>query len=277
MAPLALMATLIASSCVDDDFADGQFLCSPTGGTDECPPGMKCDASGRCRHPADPGDACTPKTCEELAPLCGTRDDGCGAILDCGCWPPLWCGGAGVTGECGCLPEQTVERFAGALYDDGTIGTVAWSDPESATLSDDARATADLADADVTNYLRAADFRFELPATAVVQGIELSVERSADVSDVVSDHEVRVAVDGALLPKVFVDGATWGSSDAVVGYGGETDLWDSAETITPALVNQTNFGVAIAATASGGAAQARVDSVRVKVYFANPTCPETRH
>lgn len=272
LSPL-LLAAVLAASCVDDDFTDGQFLCSPTGGADECPPGMKCDASGLCRHPAEPGDACVPDTCEALAPLCGTRGDGCGGVLDCGCEPPNWCSGGGVIGQCGCAPEQTVERAPSALYNDGTIGSVAWADAENAIASDDAAAVAALADGETSNYLRAADFRFELPPTAVVVGIEVVIERSADAADVIADHEVRVAVDGALLPKKFVDAASWSVTDATSSYGDATDLWDATETITPALVNQANFGVALAAKATGAAAEALVDSVRIKLHIENPTCP----
>ena len=47
----SVFAALLFSSCVvDESFSDGQFLCDPQGGADECPEGMKCSLDGRCRH-----------------------------------------------------------------------------------------------------------------------------------------------------------------------------------------------------------------------------------
>lgn len=266
---------LLALACVEEDFADGQFLCSPTGGADECPPGMSCGKDGLCRTPAKPSDAqCTPRSCESVSPLCGTLDDGCGGTLACGCWSPYTCGGAGVPGQCGCLPEQTLERSAGAFWSDATIGSVAWTDPANARLSDAAHAVAELGEGDVSHYLKAADFGFELPEGAVVLGVEIVIERSSsDAASTLEDHEVRLAVDGVLAPKIAAESDAWSETETDFAYGGAGDLWDLPE-IARQLVNQPNFGMALAVTSSKGSASARVDAIRIKVHVANPTCPD---
>jgi hypothetical protein len=45
---LALVGQLLA--CVSDDFADGQFLCDPEGGPEQCPDGLQCALDQRCRR-----------------------------------------------------------------------------------------------------------------------------------------------------------------------------------------------------------------------------------
>jgi hypothetical protein len=265
--------SLLATACVDDDFADGQFLCSPSGGADECPPDMTCGVDGRCRRAADP--ACKPLTCADLAPLCGERDDGCGNTIDCSqsCWPPLSCGGAGVVGECGCLPDQKLERIGSAFWNDATIGSVGWSNPELAGNADDAFATAKLGTTATSNYLKAADFGFKLASTSVVEGIEVVIDRSASSDTAISDHELRVALDGLFLPKVGQSSGPWPSTEAAASYGGMGELWDADSAITPALVNKANFGIALAVKTAGEAATAKVDSIRVRLFVTDPTCP----
>jgi hypothetical protein len=49
---------------------------------------------------------CVPLTCADLNKQCGQAGDGCGGVLDCGnCAPQETCGGGGVPGQCGGLPE----------------------------------------------------------------------------------------------------------------------------------------------------------------------------
>jgi hypothetical protein len=262
----------LAAACVDDDFADAQFLCHVGGGEDECPSGMVCNPDGRCRSPSA-ADGCIPRTCDQALPSCGSLDDGCGKTIQCGCWPPLSCGGAGIAGKCGCLPQQVIERSASAFWNDQSITGAAWSNPSNARKSDDGVASATLGVDEHSNYLKAAEFGFDLPSTAVVQGIELVVERSASAAAVVSDHEVRIAIDGVLQPKIDKKPEPWGTADSSETYGSSTELWE-ASGITPALINESNFGMALAVVSTGAGVSANVDSIRFRVHFANPTCPD---
>jgi hypothetical protein len=54
-------------------------------------------------------EPCVPRSCGELEAECGTVDEGCGVVVDCGtCTAPEICGGAGVANRCGepgvCVP-----------------------------------------------------------------------------------------------------------------------------------------------------------------------------
>jgi hypothetical protein len=81
------------------------------GGACVCPSGVICSASGCCPNASDECDAddqcCTPKTCADLPGQCGTLDDGCDGVIDCGgCPMGQTCGGGGVPNQCGCPPPQ---------------------------------------------------------------------------------------------------------------------------------------------------------------------------
>jgi hypothetical protein len=275
--PILLGACAFAAACVDDEFDEGQFLCAPGAGEQECPPGLSCAADGRCRKPASlPGDACVPKSCVSVAPACGALDNGCGGAMQCFCAPPDTCGGGGVLGRCGCAREQTADRAPGAFWNDATIGSIGWTEPSRARASDDAHAAApDIGLGEITNYLKAADFGFQLPSSSVIRGIQVLIERSSSGPATLVDHQVRVALDGKLLPHVAERPESWPAQDAVVGYGGETELWE-AEAVTPELVNRPNFGMALAVTGQGEQATAQVDQIRIRLFFTNPACPGSR-
>jgi parallel beta-helix repeat protein len=70
-------------------------------------------------------DVCEPSTCEALGAECGSIDDGCGTMLDCGsCTPPDTCG-AVTANQCDCLPTtcQAESKNCGEIPDgcDGTL------------------------------------------------------------------------------------------------------------------------------------------------------------
>ena len=63
------------------------------------------------------------------------------------------------------------------------VGANAWTDPGNIVASDDARATTSAKG--ITNYVVGSGFGFTIPAPAMIQGIQLDVERSANgVNDV---------------------------------------------------------------------------------------------
>ncbi len=272
--------SLFASACVDDRFDDGQFLCSPKAGNDECPPEMVCGDNGRCaRQPTAAGgggggDSCVPLSCEEVVPKCGAVSDGCGQLISCNCWPPLTCSGGGIIGECGCTHQQSITKNPNVLYDDATLGTVKWQDVDQCKKSDDVWATTStaMADKEISHYLKAADFGFALPDGALVTGVGIAVERSqGSGAGTLKDAEVRVLVKGQPLALVAKKTAAWDATDAVITYGGSAELWD-ATLIAATDVEKPDFGVAVAVTAAG-AATPRIDHIEVTVHFEDPACP----
>lgn len=73
---------------------------------DARPPDAGHDAGAK-PDAAAPRDAgCSPRDCASQGMRCGSIDDGCGHILNCGtCDWPNTCGGTGVVGQCGCQPK----------------------------------------------------------------------------------------------------------------------------------------------------------------------------
>ena len=287
LAIAALAAWVVASSCVvNASFDDAQFLCDPKGGSDECPEGMRCSLDGRCRHsPASPDGgggtggkdggndgSCFPTTCETLAPKCGDLDDGCGDTISCGCQAPFTCGGGSKQGECGCTKKQSQKRFADAIFEQKITGNVAWTNLNDAALSDDKWATAVLDASKTTHQLKASAFGFQLPDKAVILGVELAIERSAQGSaTALKDQDVRVLVKGAPLATNGAMPDAWPTTDAVATHGSATSLW-GATSISRADVMAPDFGALLTVTASA-AATSRVDAISITVHFEDPACP----
>jgi hypothetical protein len=118
-------------------------------------------------------------------------------------------------------------------------------------------------------------FGFAIPPTATILGIEVQINRGIsdiDPSSNVVDEEITLLKAGVSQPTNKANvllpwpvGAT-----TVEVYGGPTDLWGN--TWTPAQVNAIAFGVGIVARRfqlTGGNRFARVEDVRVRVYWSN--------
>ncbi len=67
----------------------------------------------------------------------------------------------------------------GTVVSDPGIGTLAWSSPGNAAASDDIKAFAPVGVAAPSQLLKATDFGFALPPTAVINGIEVLVEKNS--------------------------------------------------------------------------------------------------
>ena len=161
----------------------------------------------------------------------------------------------------------------GTVVSDGTVGTLAWSNPSYATSEDDVFSTV------VTSY-----------------------------RDGVYDNAVRIVKsNGTIGTTNLSEGTGWGYGDKV--YGSSSNLW--GETWSPADINDSDFGFAISvydgytsditeylkatnfsfsipdgATIDGievkvvreeenngpiGISYAKVDSIQIKVYYTEPT------
>lgn len=124
------------------------------------------------------------------------------------------------------------------------------------------------------DYLRVTDFGFEVPETAEVSGITVTVRRAANLAGVAFDAGVHLLVGGVMAEadRSRAESETWGSpAIESVEYGGAADSW--GETLTGAAVNAPNFGVALAAGYARkiGNARAYVDAVYMTVHY-RTTC-----
>lgn len=147
-----------------------------------------------------------------------------------------------------------------------------WTNPGNITASDSTYATVTLASTATSYYLQANTFGFSIPATATVNGVVVEVQKFATTAskNFMEDQTVSLMVGGTITGNNYATTATWPSTNSFVSYGGTADTWGLS--LTPAQVNATNFGAAIAATnvhTSGASSSltASVDYVRVTVYY----------
>jgi hypothetical protein len=159
-------------------------------------------------------------------------------------------------------------KAPGTMEDETGIGTVAWKNPANAEVSDGTYAEVALDEGEVSHYLRAKDFAFGLPEGVTVTGLVAAVEKSTygggkktmDAGVYIHTHAKPVGVNHA-SPDLWSY-----NTDTVTYYGGAEDTWGftGAAALTAADINDSRFGVAIAAKGKG---TARVDAVTLTVYY----------
>jgi hypothetical protein len=82
----------------------------------------------------------------------------------------------------------------GAVFNDVSFGTVAWTTPGNAAASDDAYAQS-APGGSSSNYLEATNFSLGVPASAIIQGIEVGIEKTASADlgpNFIVDSRVRI-------------------------------------------------------------------------------------
>jgi len=149
---------------------------------------------------------------------------------------------------------------------DSGIGTIPWPNPSNAQTSNDIYASVVLNVVESSNYLKATGFGFALPANAVVLGIVVEVERYASQGG--KDTSVKLVKNGVISGNDKADTVTaWPVADAYKSYGGVSDLWGLAWTVSD--INAADFGVAVAGqNASGLDGDALyIDHIRITVHY----------
>ncbi len=114
-----------------------------------------------------------------------------------------------------------------------------------------------------TQYLKATDFGFSLPGTAVVDGIEVLVERRSSAGSVL-DAAARIVKGGVVGASDRSMGGTWSTSDTVVTYGSNSDLWGETMDREPTSTPRASASRSPSTTAS---TRRGVDQIRIKVYY----------
>jgi hypothetical protein len=163
----------------------------------------------------------------------------------------------------------------GTTFAQGT-GIGPWTNPQNITANAGrAISTAFPNLDDRTDQLRGTNFGFNLPANAVIIGIELEVSRSTNgaANSNVVDYEIQLIKGGTVQPenKANLILAWPQGADVIETYGGPADLWNN--TWTAADINAANFGANLVARrfqVLGGNRVARVRSFQVNVYWSAP-------
>src|SRR6476660_8285530 len=101
------------------------------------------------------------------------------------------------------------------------IGTVAWTAPGGITAIGGGIASANLSSGAITNYLQGTNFGFAIPATSVINGIQLTImRRASSTSNGVSDSAVRLLKAGVPTGTNLAVGGVWPTSTTTQTYGG---------------------------------------------------------
>lgn len=162
-------------------------------------------------------------------------------------------------------PTSTGSNSAVGLYPFSNLTNIVGSDDSYAVITA-------LALGDISHYVTATNFGFAIPADATICGITLNIERRASgVLQQVKDYSVRIIKGGALgTENKARTSSVWPTSDTYATYGGTSDAW--SETWTPADINSSNFGSAIAVNLSGISAfpTARIDDINMVVSYQVP-------
>jgi len=162
----------------------------------------------------------------------------------------------------------------GTMANDTAVGTVAWTNPDNAKASDDHYAYFYVGSGSITtNYLKATNFGFSIPAGATVDGIKVEIEKMAwfvDNDNHASDNIVSIVkADGSIGSTNKANPSQWGdAADTYTEHGGATDKW--GETWTPTNINDSDFGVVISVDSDSLDSLgiiSYVDHIRIKVYY----------
>lgn len=122
-------------------------------------------------------------------------------------------------------------------------GATAWTNPQYITADDTNYTTA----AVPTDYLIASAFGFSIPTTATILGVTVKVNASETGTG--SSNYIPQLISAAtptLIGSAKSAVAVSGSTKVTSTNGGTADLWSA--TLTPAIVNDAGFGVAIWST-----------------------------
>mgnify|MGYP001611182468 CR=1 FL=1 len=160
----------------------------------------------------------------------------------------------------------TSATSGGTFANDATVGTIDWDTPSNASASDDTKASATLLLSEVSKYLKATNFGFNIPTGSTIRGIVVEVERSSALATTAEDNSISLVKGGTIEGDNKAAAGAWPTSDTYATYGSATDLWGltwSAEDI-----NLSTFGVAVAADATA-AATARIDHIRITVHYSD--------
>lgn len=125
-----------------------------------------------------------------------------------------------------------------------------------------------------TQCLYARNFGFSIPAGSIIQGIQVDVEKSAQLGANVQDNGIRLSKAGVEVGNNYMSAANWPSIDTYVSYGSCSDLWGTTWTATD--INDPNFGVYFASIDYSGncsfAFTSYIDHIRIRVCY-NPPLP----
>lgn len=166
-------------------------------------------------------------------------------------------------------------KYPTAAVDTGAGGNDAWTSTTNVFAVDGSSAVVNfIGGGDSSNYLKVTGFGFAIPTTAVIDGIQMEYLRSGSNAAVASIKALKASSPIGSEMADFAGDFYPSAGLAWFTYGGGTNLWGA--TWTPAEINNSGFGVQIAAFNTHGGGSASIDAVRITVYWhiANQDVPK---
>lgn len=166
----------------------------------------------------------------------------------------------------------STNSYAGGVVDNVSTGTVAWTNPQRVVgITNAIYATVGL-DNQVSHYLYATNYGFNIPISATINGIVVSPTRKCSNSGNLSrDNNLRLVTNGVINVTDRATTTPYTLTDVTEDHGGVADTWGIA--LSPDMVNSTGFGVAFASykIAPGSGVTISVDAIRITVYYTMPS------
>ena len=157
--------------------------------------------------------------------------------------------------------------YSGATFaNDTSIGGYAWANPGNAASSDDIKSiNAGLHINYISNYLKATNFSFSIPADATINGIKVDVEVQTNGN--VKDWSVKIVKGGVISGSEMAPGNNLTASDVYYSFGGTNSLWGLSWDFGD--INANNFGVVYCVKNwnSFYLCYPKVDHIRMTVYY----------
>lgn len=153
----------------------------------------------------------------------------------------------------------------------GTASGTGWTTTGNTVASDNSYASVSQNSNGNSNYLYLSNFGFAIPAGSTIVGVEATTERSYTTtgSRTVSNSRISLQSNTSSIGSNQTISYPL-NTDATVTTGGPTNMWGATTlTLTPAIVNNSNFGLRYRITAGNGTGTttARIDYVTLKIYY----------
>jgi autotransporter-associated beta strand protein len=188
-------------------------------------------------------------------------------------------GGSGSLSSSVCAPGATTSMGPKAAGNGSASGTIAWADPSNIVSDNSIYATAFLTVTGAntiatTGTLQGTEFGFEIPSSATINGIQVSIKRfSSDnaTNNTVKDNVISLIKGGVVIGANRANAGNWATANTTVfPYGSNSDLWGT--TWTPDQINDPNFGISLSANINAAAfgsatTTASVDYMQITVTY----------
>ena len=162
----------------------------------------------------------------------------------------------------------TIDTLPGTGESVDRAGLTAWTNPGNITANDGTVANCTGSGSD---YLVARNFGFSIPAGSTINGIFVRVEAAENAGGtealLAQLQDDAAALAGSSKANA-IEGHLSGTTLTIYTYGGTSDLWGA--TLTPAIVNDADFGVRLWFATSH---TVTVDHVTMAVTYTEPAPP----